>query len=307
MTSSGSQPTEGPFIGCVETTMNALRLIQAARQGVVYREIGDRPNSRGSHQLQTKAHGSFKPGGLIKKTITVTIEESHFHLIAYHTPADQRSGKFKKLATRFDIMSLPMDPRLFRSSSFRVPLEVETALDGTSHLIECDELSDVLQCTVESNERSMTEHPAAHLARHCAIHRNSSPSCARRQGETCLPSSPPTSSVYADRSGTGTSNPYPIPLEISSRQQESDAWYSHSDEFQETDSFLPYQLQEAHLISSRYTSLNVGAGSSVDHLQSSLGMPPVYDIPFSVRSSNSVESGPEADKYGHSLTRVQHS
>ncbi|KAJ6577565.1 Gti1/Pac2 family-domain-containing protein [Mycena capillaripes] len=195
---SSSQPTDiPPFYGAVETTMNALRLIHAARQGVipritrrlndaerrsmiksgavfvfsveesgikrwtdgllwspsrivgnflVYREINERTNSRGSHKklyptdeqsraLPTSEHGTFKPNGLIKKTITVTIEGSDLHLISYYTSADQHSGKLKRPTSRPDIMNLPMDPRLFRSTNFRVPPKVEKAPDGTSRLV----------------------------------------------------------------------------------------------------------------------------------------------------------------------------
>ncbi|KAJ7934129.1 Gti1/Pac2 family-domain-containing protein [Mycena leptocephala] len=190
---SSSQLSEAkPFYGVVDTTMNALRLILAARKGViprviyrlsnterstmiksgavfvsdveeskikrwtdglvwsesrivgnflVYRELNERTNSRGSHKklypkgepsralsvrpnsqarfhnaliaisgLQTSEYGTFKPNGLIKKTITVTIEGSDLHLISYYTSADQHSGKLKRPTSRPDIMSLPMDP-----------------------------------------------------------------------------------------------------------------------------------------------------------------------------------------------------
>ncbi|KAJ7116594.1 Gti1/Pac2 family-domain-containing protein [Mycena epipterygia] len=195
---SSSQPTDiPPFYGAVETTMNALRLIHAARQGVipritrrlndaerramiksgavfvfsveesgikrwtdgllwspsrivgnflVYREINERTNSRGSHKklyptdepsraMSASDHGTFKPNGLIKKTITVTIEGSDLHLISYYTSSDQHSGKLKRPSSRADIMNLAMDPRLFRSTNFRVPPKVEKAPDGTSRLV----------------------------------------------------------------------------------------------------------------------------------------------------------------------------
>ncbi|KAJ7183302.1 Gti1/Pac2 family-domain-containing protein [Mycena filopes] len=368
---STSQPTEGAFFGCVETTMNALRLIHAARQGVipritrrlndaerrtmiksgavfvfsveesgikrwtdgllwspsrivgnflVYREINERTNSRGSHKklyptdepsramsvrpsqlarlhnaltaiagLQSNEHGTFKPNGLIKKTITVTIEGSDLHLISYYTSADQHSGKLKRPTTRADIMGLPMDPRLFRATNFRVPPKVEKAPDGTSRLVESEEVSEVVECKVEdetysvsptswgsdsSNQGSPVENPFAgtslypvsshstssyprvgHSDRwsmpvaplrpdawssssgshstghHWSGRRDPSHtdswnlSSARWQGDTYPPASPPTSSVYVDRSRTRSSNPYPIPTPLqipSHRRLDSD-------------------------------------------------------------------------------------
>ncbi|KAJ7650869.1 Gti1/Pac2 family-domain-containing protein [Roridomyces roridus] len=211
-----------PFYGSVETTMNALRLIHAARQGVipritrrlndserrtmiksgavfvfsveesgikrwtdgllwspsrivgnflVYREILDRANSRGSHKklyptdepsrTMTAEQGTFKPNGLIKKTITVTIEGSDLHLISYYTSSDQHSGKLKRPTSRADIMSLPMDPRLFRSTNFRVPPKVEKGPDGASRLVETEEVTDVVECKVEDEPYNISMSPTS--------------------------------------------------------------------------------------------------------------------------------------------------
>ncbi|KAJ6553561.1 Gti1/Pac2 family-domain-containing protein [Mycena vulgaris] len=395
---SSSHPTDiPPFYGAVETTMNALRLIHAARQGVipritrrlndaerrtmiksgavfvfsveesgikrwtdgllwspsrivgnflVYREINERTNSRGSHKklyptdeqsrpmtvrpkslaqlrnalmavaaLQASEHGTFKPNGLIKKTITVTIEGSDLHLISYYTSSDQHSGKLKRPTTRADIMNLPMDARLFRSTNFRVPPKVEKAPDGTSRLVESEETTDTIECKIEdetysvsvsptswgsdsSNPGSPVDNPFAGTAlypvsshnaavyprashsdrwsvpvatlrpdawsshsshsshhypssRRDATHSESwSLSTARWQGETYQPSSPPTSSVYVDRSRTRSSNPYPTPLQIPSHRRDPDASavinsrYAghHSGETREGSSRLPWLL-----------------------------------------------------------------
>ncbi|KAK7032743.1 Gti1/Pac2 family-domain-containing protein [Favolaschia claudopus] len=220
-----SQPTDvPPFYGAVETTMNALRLIHAARQGVipritrrlndserrtmiksgavfvfsveesgikrwtdgllwspsrivgnflVYREINERTNSRGSHRklyptedssraLSSSEHGTFKPNGLIKKTITVTIEGSDLHLISYYTSADQHSGKLKRPTTRPDIMALSMDPRLFRATNFRVPPKVEKGPDGVSRLVETEEIpSETVECKIEEEPYSVSISPTS--------------------------------------------------------------------------------------------------------------------------------------------------
>ncbi|KAK1221942.1 hypothetical protein PQX77_015232 [Marasmius sp. AFHP31] len=214
MTSTSSSPDVPPFHGYVETTENALRLIHAARQGVVpritrrlndterrsmiksgavfifsvdesgikrwtdgllwspsrivgnflvYREINERASSRGGNQKKTypsddsralsiqrnspglsggykgssgsSDQGTFKPGGLIKKTITVTIDGSDLHLISYYTSEDIRAGKLKRPSSRPDIMGLYMPPHIFRLTNFRVPPKVEIGPDGRPRLV----------------------------------------------------------------------------------------------------------------------------------------------------------------------------
>lgn len=227
-----SNPDVPPFVGYVETTINALRLIHAARQGVipritrrlndaerrnmiksgavfvfsveesgikrwtdgllwspsrivgnflVYREINERTSSRGNHKKPypndeatralvrrnspdslsggykphlNAAHGSsdqgtFKPGGLIKKTITVTIEGSDLHLISYYTSDDIRSGKLKRPTSRPDIMALPMPPHIFRLTNFRVPPKVEIGPDGKPRLVCEPEDLEPAECKTE--------------------------------------------------------------------------------------------------------------------------------------------------------------
>ncbi|KAF8963145.1 Gti1/Pac2 family-domain-containing protein [Flammula alnicola] len=236
-----SNPDVPPFTGYVETTVNALRLIHAARQGVipritrrlndserrtmiksgavfvfsveesgikrwtdgllwspsrivgnflVYREINERTSSRGSHKkpypsddsptrtlarksspdqisMGFKGHpadqGTFKAGGLIKKTITVTIEDSDLHLISYYTSDDIRSGKLKRPSTRSDIMGLYMPPHIFRLTNFRVPPKVEIGPDGKPRLVavSSSEAEDVepVDCKVEDHPYNIPASP----------------------------------------------------------------------------------------------------------------------------------------------------
>lgn len=233
-----SNPDVPPFIGYVETTVNALRLIHAARQGVipritrrlndnerrsmiksgavfvfsveesgikrwtdgllwspsrivgnflVYREINERTSSRGHKKVyptddptsRAIAHrsspehigyktggsdqGTFKPGGLIKKTITVTIEGSDLHLISYYTSEDIRTGKLKRPSTRMDIMSLYMPPHIFRLTNFRVPPKVEIGPDSKPRLVcEQEDLQDMntVECKVEDTIYQIPDSPS---------------------------------------------------------------------------------------------------------------------------------------------------
>ncbi|KAI5122552.1 hypothetical protein M0805_005279 [Coniferiporia weirii] len=207
-----------PFYGFVETTGDALRLIQAARQGIipritrrlndlerramirsgsififsddesgikrwteglswsasrivgnflVYREVTDRANARSppesrraskrrgntseltttelAEQKLSKSlvgclsdnNGRFKLNGLIKKTITIGVEGSDHHLIAYYSQEDVRLGKLLPLSSRADIMALDIPPELLESTKFRIPPVTENGLDGRPRYI-CD-------------------------------------------------------------------------------------------------------------------------------------------------------------------------
>ncbi|KAK0494052.1 Gti1/Pac2 family-domain-containing protein [Armillaria luteobubalina] len=243
MTTTNSSSDVEPFYGYVETTVNALRLIHAARQGVipritrrlndserrdmiksgsvfvfsveesgikrwtdgllwspsrivgnflVYREINERASSRGGHRrsyglddTQPRSlthrtspsqssigykpsspngtsgdHGTFKPNGLIKKTITVTIDGSDLHLISYYTAEDIRSGKLKKPSSRQDIMSLYMPPHLFRLTNFRVPPKVELGPDGKARLVtEPEDIDGVVEPKVEETTYHLPHSP----------------------------------------------------------------------------------------------------------------------------------------------------
>lgn len=147
----------------------------------MYREINERTSSRGSHKkaypaeeaqahslgrrnspdhmplaYKTSSHGSseqgtFKVGGLIKKTITVTIEGSDLHLISYYTSEDIRSGRLKRPSSRSDIMGLYMPPHIFRLTNFRVPPKVEIGPDGKPRLVceSAGEEAEPVDCKVE--------------------------------------------------------------------------------------------------------------------------------------------------------------
>ncbi|KAF5379763.1 hypothetical protein D9615_005748 [Tricholomella constricta] len=243
-----SNPDVPPFTGYVETTLHALRLIHAARQGVipritrrlndserrtmikagavfvfsveesgikrwtdgllwspsrivgnflVYREINERTSSRGSHKKSypldppsrgmssgrrnspdhslvafrgsghlSQSHGTSDPGafkinGLIKKTITVTIEGSDLHLISYYTSEDIRSGRLKRPTSRPDIMGLAMPPHIFRLTNFRVPPKVEIGPDGKARLVcEGEDLElPTLECKVEEPAYHVSDPP----------------------------------------------------------------------------------------------------------------------------------------------------
>ncbi|KIY64711.1 hypothetical protein CYLTODRAFT_328510, partial [Cylindrobasidium torrendii FP15055 ss-10] len=176
------------FNGFVETTLQALHLVYAARMGVipritrrlneaerealtrsgavfifsvdesgikrwtdglvwspsricgnflVYREMSERPPPRGhrrppphfdyysNDQEASSDFGVVKDGGLVKKTITITIDGSDIHLVSYYTVADLEAGKLQTPASRPDIMSLELSPRRFRTGGLRIPPRIE--------------------------------------------------------------------------------------------------------------------------------------------------------------------------------------
>jgi hypothetical protein len=67
----------------------------------------------------------FKPGGLVKKTITVTVDGVPHHLVSYYKAEDVLSGKLK--TPSMDPAFAGIQPRdsLLRNSTFRVPVEQE--------------------------------------------------------------------------------------------------------------------------------------------------------------------------------------
>ncbi|KAL0945454.1 hypothetical protein HGRIS_000944 [Hohenbuehelia grisea] len=230
---TGSTADVPAFIGFVETTVHALRLIYAARQGVipritrrlndaerrtmiksgavfvfsveesgikrwtdgllwspsrivgnflVYREINERSSSRSAHKKtyhgdpstrspgghsptemagykNNSDQGTFKPNGLIKKTITVTVEGSDLHLISYYTSEDVRSGRLKKPSSRPEIMALYMPPHIFRLTNFRNPPKVEVGPDGRPRLVCEAEDNDTVD--VKTEETSYLGHGAS--------------------------------------------------------------------------------------------------------------------------------------------------
>ncbi|TBU50451.1 Gti1/Pac2 family-domain-containing protein [Dichomitus squalens] len=176
------------FEGFVDTTMDALRLIEAARRGLIprvtrrlndferrtmvksgavfifsveesgikrwteglawsqsrisgnfllYREVADR-SARTSQQLADipmyphRAHLpepqlSYKPRGLVKKTITVKIDGSDYHLISYYTQEDLATGLLRRPTSHPDLMAIEIPPELTRSTNFRYPPNLEEA------------------------------------------------------------------------------------------------------------------------------------------------------------------------------------
>ncbi|CDO74940.1 hypothetical protein BN946_scf184945.g12 [Trametes cinnabarina] len=183
--------TEIPlFEGFVDTTMDALRLIEAARRGLIprvtrrlndferrtmiksgavfifsveesgikrwteglawsqsrisgnfllYREVADRSARTANHFAELpgyssaghlpEPHLSYKPRGLIKKTITVKIDGSDYHLISYYTQEDLNAGLLRRPTSRPDLMSIEIPPELTRSTNFRYPPSIEETIE----------------------------------------------------------------------------------------------------------------------------------------------------------------------------------
>ncbi|KIY69984.1 hypothetical protein CYLTODRAFT_348486 [Cylindrobasidium torrendii FP15055 ss-10] len=98
-------------------------------------------NSHYSTSPHAASHGSeqgtFKPDGLIKKTITVTLDQTDLHLISYYTMADWRAGRLDTPLSRQDIMALELEPRKFRVSNFRMPPKIEKLADGREQFVQC--------------------------------------------------------------------------------------------------------------------------------------------------------------------------
>ncbi|KAF7296022.1 hypothetical protein MKEN_01417200 [Mycena kentingensis (nom. inval.)] len=153
-----------PYFGLVETPLDALRLVNAARHSLIplttrrlkqderhalirsgsvfvfnvrtsrikrwtdglawtisydtgsfllyYERPANLPRREASrHGLNDQLTG---PENLMKKAITVVVGEEEYHLVAYFTAADQESGRLRGLASRPDILRLPIDRGMIR-------------------------------------------------------------------------------------------------------------------------------------------------------------------------------------------------
>ncbi|KAI0368614.1 hypothetical protein BV20DRAFT_998300 [Pilatotrama ljubarskyi] len=118
---------------------------------LLYREVADR-SARTAHHFadmpgyhhagqMPEPHLSYKPRGLIKKTITVKIDGSDYHLISYYTQEDLAAGLLRRPTSRPDLMAIEIPPELTRSTNFRYPPNLEEAHDastGNSHRSDRD-------------------------------------------------------------------------------------------------------------------------------------------------------------------------
>ncbi|KAF7984800.1 hypothetical protein HWV62_11806 [Athelia sp. TMB] len=82
--------------------------------------------------------GGFKPGGLLKKTITVKISSIDHHLVAYYTQEDLDVGNLQTISRRADIMHIPMPSNIFHFSEFRLPPRVVQGTGGQPPKIVCE-------------------------------------------------------------------------------------------------------------------------------------------------------------------------
>ena len=68
---------------------------------------------------------NFKPGGLVKKTISLTYKNMAHHLVAYYTVEDARSGRFITPCMDPQLHSYVPRSALFTDQHFRFPIEQE--------------------------------------------------------------------------------------------------------------------------------------------------------------------------------------
>lgn len=93
-------------------------------------EEGDSAFERHLVGSLTKSY-PFAKGGLCKKTISIQIEDSTQHLIAYYTLDDVRSGRLRTPSSLPEIASLSISPIFLTKTSFRCPPTVVIGPDGT--------------------------------------------------------------------------------------------------------------------------------------------------------------------------------
>ncbi|GJE95264.1 Gti1/Pac2 family-domain-containing protein [Phanerochaete sordida] len=72
----------------------------------------------------------FKPGGMMKKTFSLTIGGVAQHLISYYKVEDVEQGRLRSPSTLPELASLDISPEYLDKTHFRNPPKVEIGVDG---------------------------------------------------------------------------------------------------------------------------------------------------------------------------------
>ena len=65
-----------------------------------------------------------------QQTITVRVDGSDYHLIAYYTPEDVAAGVLRRPTSVPDLMAIDVPPELTRSTNFRYPPDLEKSQEA---------------------------------------------------------------------------------------------------------------------------------------------------------------------------------
>ncbi|KAF7293566.1 Protein related to pac2 [Mycena indigotica] len=126
---------------------------------VFQREVIGRKDQAQAASRETQFHClskegfNFKPNGLIKKMITMTVEETEYRVISYYAASDCLKGE---LNTSFPSTSVPMNFRLIRNDLLNVELRFERNSPslspyGNTSLFE-------IESTIDPSERQNSQH-----------------------------------------------------------------------------------------------------------------------------------------------------
>jgi hypothetical protein len=72
----------------------------------------------------------FQPGGLVKKTMTLTINGFHQHVVSYYTLEDAVAGRLRRPSTIPEFTALDISPEYLNLANFRYPPTLEMGQDG---------------------------------------------------------------------------------------------------------------------------------------------------------------------------------
>ncbi|KIK62573.1 hypothetical protein GYMLUDRAFT_242725 [Collybiopsis luxurians FD-317 M1] len=125
------------------------------------RESHEKPNTENirNSKLQRRNYQGT-PDGFIKKTITVTIEGSDFHLISYYTFEDIRNGRLKQPSFHPDIRRLYMPPpHTFQLMG--IPPKAKIGPDRHSRFAAGPEELDTIDCTAGKPTHSSPDSPTS--------------------------------------------------------------------------------------------------------------------------------------------------
>ncbi|KAK7464900.1 hypothetical protein VKT23_006109 [Stygiomarasmius scandens] len=96
-----------------------------------YNEVRGRSLNRRDRGNGFVYRGSIpKPDGLLKKTITLVVNGTELHMVAYYTQKDVESGRLKTPSSRLNFKNIYLPPDVFDQSKFRYKLETKVGSDG---------------------------------------------------------------------------------------------------------------------------------------------------------------------------------
>ncbi|KAL1409616.1 Global transcription regulator sge1 [Vanrija albida] len=145
--STGSSGSGSPAVTEARYAESSRMALEAAQRPLVHGQMRPRSAAEAGgcllengvvidRHLERKLVGSltnsylFQPGGLVKKTMTLTVAGFHQHVVSYYTLEDAVAGRLRRPSTIPEFAALEISPDYLNLGSFRYPPSIEIGQDG---------------------------------------------------------------------------------------------------------------------------------------------------------------------------------